>query len=363
MGRWYGRRSIRDGGEGPALASSKIPAPAAATVVYVALTIMVFADTVPRLAAVYGKPKDDYRGAAALIALSSSPDAAVISVGQHSSCRPRSHVLLARDMGRVRILDAAQIDDRFIEELRRTRGAVWAAVFQRPPGGISEEGLEVHRFTGITIARRAESAPGSRDPLAATDALRRWGSAFHSPQVVSRSTFKALATADATRDNILPPPTQALVQATRALREHWTLMPGSSLEGVTMRLEPKGLSTNVVFETARLQPGETYIVRFSYYNPELQGAQRVYVSAHDAGGRWLDIFPTGAGYSCEPANGWRSGAFGFGVPPNAASIVVWLRAKGTGSAEFRDVEVRQIVLVIPHGKGDHAVPLEKAIAR
>jgi hypothetical protein len=181
--------------------------------------------------------------------------------------------------------------------------------------------------------------------------------------VVSRSIFKARATADATRDNILPPPTQALVQATRALREHWTLMPGSSLEGVTMRLEPKGLSTNVVFETARLQPGETYIVRFSYYNPELQGAQRVYVSAHDAGGRWLDIFPTGAGYSCEPANGWRSGAFGFGVPPNAASIVVWLRAKGTGSAEFRDVEVRQIVLVIPHGKGDHAVPLEKAIAR
>jgi hypothetical protein len=125
----------------------------------------------------------------------------------------------------------------------------------------------------------------------------------------------------------------------------------------------KGSSTNVVFETARLQPGETYIVRFSYYNPELQGAQRVYVSAHDAGGRWLDIFPTGAGYSCEPANGWKSGAFGFGVPPNAASMVVWLRAKGTGSAEFRDVEVRQIVLVIPHGKGDHAVPLEKAIAR
>jgi 4-amino-4-deoxy-L-arabinose transferase-like glycosyltransferase len=343
-GRWWDdRRASGRRAGAPARTAPDGYAWAATAVVYVALIVAILVTILPRLAREYNVPKDDYRAAAAHIARSRAPDATVITVGPFSNWATIGlDYYLTGTSTSARVLDATRVDDRFVEKLRRTHGPVWAAVFHGPPGGVSEEGLQVHRFNGITIARPTESGLDSRDPIASASALLHWAGTFHVPQRVSWSVFNALAITDGTRDNLLPSPTQDSGKATGVVKDRWTLWPGSSLAGQAIRLEPRGSLVNAIFSTARLKPGETYVIRFFYRNPDLKGTQQVYVSSHDDGGRWLDIFPTGEGYPCERATEWKSGAFGFSPPPHTTGSVVWLRASGTGSAEFKGVELNEL---------------------
>ena len=39
---------------------------------------------------------------------------------------------------------------------------------------------------------------------------------------------------------------------------------------------------------------------------------------------------------------WNEGAFTWVVPEGTAYLTVWLRATGSGIAEFRNVELRQV---------------------
>jgi hypothetical protein len=99
---------------------------------------------------------------------------------------------------------------------------------------------------------------------------------------------------------------------------------------------------NVTLSTRQLYPGDHYVLFFRYRNSDLQGTQKVYVSTHGADQRWLETFPDGLGYTCPPSTEWTRQGLGFTVPPDTVMSMIWLRATGQGTAEFADVELRQV---------------------
>jgi hypothetical protein len=94
--------------------------------------------------------------------------------------------------------------------------------------------------------------------------------------------------------------------------------------------------------------GDDLLVRFSYRNAGFSGQQLVLISAADAGGHIVQEFPTGQGfpevngYQCLSSTDWTQGAFAFRVPPTTTTLTIWLRATGTGVAEFQDVELLRL---------------------
>src|SRR5207249_3253042 len=66
--------------------------------------------------------------------------------------------------------------------------------------------------------------------------------------------------------------------------EQWVFQPGAALtpDQSAVQLTTHEQEVNVTLDTRRLVPGQTYALFFRYRNPALQGAQRVYVSAHGA---------------------------------------------------------------------------------
>lgn len=94
--------------------------------------------------------------------------------------------------------------------------------------------------------------------------------------------------------------------------------------------------------------GEDLLARFSCRNPGFSGRQLVLISAADSAGRIVQEFPTGQGfpqvngYQCSATSDWTAGGFAFQVPPAATSVTIWLRATGTGVAEFRDVQLLRL---------------------
>lgn len=341
MMQWArGRSSPAPHGSAPGMDPRPGGLPFMTTVAYIGLTVLVLTQSVPRLEASYRAPKDDYRSAAAHILRSTRSDAVVLAVGPYSGFVVAGlEYYLAGNAARIPVLDAVRIDDRFVDRLRHASGPVWAAIFHGPPKEIPTDGFHVERFPGMTIVTRPDSGHG---PIADADLLLRWAGTFHHPQDDSRSVFEALAGLKGTGENLLPAPSHGFTRSPEAVRDQWTLLPGTTLEQDTFRLAPGGSSVNVVFTTGRLRPGGTFVIQFAYRNPQLHGVQRVYVSAHHRDERWLDVFPTGGGYLCDAAQDWKTGAFGFTLPPDTASAIIWLRAVGTGTADYRDVEVRPI---------------------
>ncbi len=56
----------------------------------------------------------------------------------------------------------------------------------------------------------------------------------------------------------------------------------------------------------------------------------------------MDVYPQWDGYTCLPDRDWTSGALAFRVPPTTTSVVIWLRARGQGTAQFDNIELRPV---------------------
>jgi hypothetical protein len=68
------------------------------------------------------------------------------------------------------------------------------------------------------------------------------------------------------------------------------------------------------------------------------GDARVYVSAHDAHGTFIGLYPDNSGYQCQGG----AGAFAFATPRGTVQVKLWLRVTGQGSGDFSAVSLAEV---------------------
>ena len=299
--------------------------PAVSTIAAGVLTLAVAAQLLPITVSALQTPKDGYREAANLIVGSSRSDSVVLAVGTFSD-----HVMIglgyylqARHSS-IALINGAFLDDRSVARIEESRGTVWAAVKTgyAPPTAVdraSTIGLELHRLTGITMIRWPPASATASDRA---KSLLRWASSFEPRDRASAEFLDATQTSPRA-PNLLPP----------------------AAGPVVLRTQGEGTAQQT---TIPVTAGEDLLARFSYRNAGFTGQQLVLISAADSSGHIVQEFPTGQdfpqvnGYQCFSATDWTQGAFAFRVPPTATSLTIWLRATGTGVAEFQDVELLRL---------------------
>jgi len=284
--------------------------------------------TVPALAKSYAIPKDDYRSAAAHIMATSPNDSVVLGLGpySHITVKGLNYYFDLKKAG-VRVFDAHELNDQAVSRLYETHGAVWGAIYPRNDMDLAD--MIATSYTGVTIFR-LRNPTGS--PTAQAIKLLQWAKSFD-PALYNGLTLLVFQSGlGGFGGNLLPGPSG----------DEWQLAGGSSrdLQQQAFDLKPNGPMVNVTLKTRAVHAGETYLLTFKYRNSNLRGEQRVFASAHDTSGAWLEIFPDGAGYQCLSTPDWSTGAFVFTLPRDGDSMIIWLRATGYGAAEFREVELR-----------------------
>jgi mannosyltransferase len=304
--------------------SPRRPPPSFASIAAVILTLAVAAQLVPITVSEFQLPKDEYRAAANLIVGSSRSDSVVLAVGSFSD-----HVMIGLSYylqahhSSIALIDGSYLDDRSVARIEQSRGTVWGAVKTGYPDNdlehASTSGLELHRFTGITVIPWPSGSASAADKA---KSLLRWASTFE-PRDRASSEFLDAAVTRPSAPSLLPAAAEPIV-----LRPHG---------------EASGLPITIPVTT-----GEDLLASFTYRNEGFSGQQLVLISAADPGGHVVQEFPTGQGspqvngYQCLSATDWTQGAFAFRVPPAATSLTIWLRATGTGVAEFQDVKLLRL---------------------
>ena len=312
------------------------------------VALLLLLETVPALAAQYAMPKTDYRDATARIIATGSPNAVVFAVGtcNYFILGPLDYYLWLHHSSIV-VVDGGQLDDRVAARLHQGAGPVWDAIIT----GSGSSGCAVP--VDLAHAPTADLAVTSYDEIALlrvrtrrlgavaqAKTLLRWGSAYQPQLLSSLDLLNVLSSGARIGPNLLPPPS-----TTGKGRDRWSVPSDARAlpDGSGFELGPRGGSmVNVTLTTRHVTAGTHYLLSFSYRNGGLQGEQKVYVSALAPGGQWLSVFPNGAGYSCSPAADPTRGSFAFTAPAGATSLIIWLRATGSGVAAFQTVRLQPV---------------------
>jgi len=312
------------------------------------VALLLLLETVPALAAQYAMPKTDYRDATARIIATGSPNAVVFAVGtcNYFILGPLDYYLWLHHSSIV-VVDGGQLDDRVAARLRWGAGPVWDAIIT----GSGSSGCAVP--VDLAHAPTADLAVTSYDEIALlrvrtrrlgavaqAKTLLRWGSAYQPQLLSSLDLLNVLSSGARIGPNLLPPPS-----TTGKGRDRWSVPSDARAlpDGSGFELGPQGGSmVNVTLTTRHVTAGTHYLLSFSYRNGGLQGEQKVYVSALSPGGQWLSVFPNGAGYSCSPAADPTRGSFALTAPAGATSLIIWLRATGSGVAAFQTVRLQPV---------------------
>jgi 4-amino-4-deoxy-L-arabinose transferase-like glycosyltransferase len=325
--------------------------------------LLLVARTTPALAATYEAPKrvpTEYRQAAQHI-MSQSPAGSLVVVLGMWGIKPeppgivdglRYYFWLYN--ADVTVVDGSRLTERILSSVQAHNGAVWGAVYRWTPGqapfpGTEDAGLNEVEFAGVALLRARQPQPIGDQ----VNTLLRVATPSQPGLVASRSLVDPAFRRSGLGNNILPPAISATLPAAEegplavdGTRDRWLLWPGTALrsraDGFT--LNPSSRSqVNVTLTTERLAPGRFYVMRFRCGAQELNGEQRVYVSLYARDDKFLETFPWGAGYQCSQAEGEGSNAFALKTPDSVGRAVVWLRATGTGTATYADVEMREVL--------------------
>jgi hypothetical protein len=89
--------------------------------------------------------------------------------------------------------------------------------------------------------------------------------------------------------------------------------------------------------TRAATPGQAMVATFQC-SAGAGADPRVYVSAYDARGTFIGLYPGKGGYRC--AGG--PGGFAFATPPGTAQLKLWLRVTGHGSGDYSAVALAEI---------------------
>jgi hypothetical protein len=315
---------------------------AVSKVAFAVLALVVLLQAGTWTATTYALPKDDYRGAAAYIREHSPSGAVVLALGAGPVVFFPESLQYYPDLWSVPVdvQDGRMLDYAAASRIAAGGGAVWVAYYNELSAEQVERAraqrLEVIRFHRVTLLR--DGVGGTIADQAR--AMLRWGSVWEPRLTTSIRLIGVPEGRAALGDNLLPPPAEQGVPSAGG-RPAWEL-PGPlrvAENGTAIVLLPSGGELNAKLNLREVLPGATYLLTFRCGGGAPDLSRQVFVSAHreDA---WLDTFPTGTGYRCR--DGGALQGFAFTVPDEANALTIWLRATGTGSAEYSDVQLREI---------------------
>lgn len=314
-----------------------VPRPATlATLVLVALLLI---QTLPALAASYRTPKDDWRAAAEHIASASPPGSVVLAVGDYTDWTVLClDYYFHRLKAPIQVIDGRLVNADVAAQLASGTSTVWGAVvfpsldqqaLLERPSDVNTEFVDV---TGHIHVVRA--AAGGLSAMDQARTLLRWEAAVM-PQFGALAKVLDLYSGNAQLGpNLLPDPAAA----------GWSVQPGVHVEAGSLTFAPSAATGELnATGSVAVQPGDIYVVSFEWRNAALNGSQKVFVSVFDEKGSTVSIFPTGDGYPCARSDTWTRSYFAFDAPAGAALVAVVLRVNGSGTAEFRNVQLASVV--------------------
>ncbi|HET9494019.1 MAG TPA: glycosyltransferase family 39 protein [Chloroflexia bacterium] len=347
------------------LARLRAPLAWSSRAAFAVCVLLLVARTTPALAASYEAPKrvpTDYRQVARHI-ISQSPAGSLVLVLGMWGIKPEPPSVVGVDglhyyfwlyNADITVVDGSRLTESIVSRVESQNGAVWGAVYSWMPGqapfaGIEEAGLHETEFQGVALLRARQPQP-IRDQV---NTLLRVATPAQPGLVATRSLVDPSFQRSGLGPNILAPArsTQLPVAGEDPLslditRDRWLLWPGTALrsraDGFTLSPSSKS-QVNVTLTTDRIVPGRLYVMRFRCGAQGLSGEQRVYVSLYARDGQFLETFPWGAGFPCSQDEGESARAFALKTPDSVGRAVIWLRATGTGTATYADVEMREVL--------------------
>ena len=313
----------------------------ARAVVMAGLCGLVALDALPADTAAYTRPKgSDYRGAvdAMLEADPGHPVVMVVGANPDWTVSGLDYYSWVRG-SRLTVLDALKVNASDVKALQGG-STIWGAVLNAPdlPSPTTED-ITARLFADIWLLRPAAAQATSIDQVRT---ILSWGASFEPEITASMRLIEVLQGHRTPGPELLPSPTASQREGGPSPLDHWILQPGSSLspDGDAFVLDPGGRSINVYLTTLALKPGRQYLISFSCGTSELAGVASVFAIADGPEGQ--TAFPDGAGYQCRGSPDPDQGVFAFTVPDAGASVTVWLRATGSGTAGFEHVSLRSL---------------------
>jgi len=312
---------------------SRSPIPAiAASVVLIALMLV---QALPALAASYQAPKDDWRTAAQHIAASSPPNSVVLAVGDYSDWTVICLDYYFRRLhASVTTIDVRLVNSDVAATLASGKGAVWGVVIypsaeQRDL--LEAPGPEATQFVDITnhihVVRASDQGLSAMEQASL---LLHWEARVQASSDASAKLLDLYTGKAQLSGNLLPDPYVG----------GWSLQSGVRAEPAALSFAPTAVTGELnATVSAMVEPGETYLVSFEWRNAALHGSQRVLATAFDRRGHLRDAFPPGDGYQCGHSDTWTRSYFAFRAPTDATTAGLFLRVSGSGSAEFRNVQI------------------------
>jgi hypothetical protein len=251
----------------------------------------------------------------------------------------------------IAVIAADRLDAEAASRLLRPETKLWAA-FDFPS---SDEQALLGAQSGLSTSANFSVLEWQTTERLRVEALLKWAAPVDPGVIKSIDLLRVLGGRAEIGGNVLPQPSAS---SREPKVDSWSLDANSTVSGETFALFPasgpepgkwwklwkwlRPASSNVTYSMTKVHAGDRYLIEFRYANSDLSGEQRVFVSTQDINGRFVDIFPDGAGYLCARSVDWKAGEFTLKVPSNAITLTVWLRALGTGEARFEGVTLRPI---------------------
>ena len=303
------------------------------------ILVLLLAQALPALATSYQAPKEDWRTTAQRISASSSKGSVVLAIGAYSDWTVLClHYYFAEMHAPVTIVDGTQLTSDTADLLNGTAGPTWAVIDHPSPAQLSfiarssDVKTDFVDVTGTIHVIRSTDVQATAADQARE--LLQWELPLQ-PALRPSSELLDLGTGAASLgSNVVPDPPGP----------GWLLSPGARIDGGTLSVTPEGvLAESNAFYTASPPPsGSDFLVSFQHRSAGLSGTQSVYAMVFDRSGRVIAVFPNGAGYTCAPSREWTRSYFALTLPKAATSLVLILRADGSGTAHFRGVQISPI---------------------
>ncbi|MFI5283898.1 MAG: glycosyltransferase family 39 protein [Candidatus Dormibacterales bacterium] len=306
------------------------------------ITTLLLVQTVPALASSYQIPKEDYRSAAEHIVSSSPAASMLIPVGNYSDWSLITFGYYLHELhSPLPVVDGSQLTSDTASTLADSSGTVWGVVIFPSAAQLqllSSPGAEQVDFVDVTkTIYLVRATDRGLTPAQQARELLAWEMPLE-PQLRAVGRLMDLLSGQARLGpDLASDPTSATPGA------GWSIQPGVRVDGNALVMAPGAVNAeqNATF-TGQIQAGVDYVVSFEYSNEALSGWQRVYAIALDQSGHGTSTFPSGAGYQALQSSSWSKAAFAFEAPPGTAAVTLILRTHGTGTAQFRSVDLNPV---------------------
>ncbi len=304
---------------------------------------LLLAQALPALAASYQVPKEDYRGAAQHIAAASPPGSVVLAVGAYSDWAVICFQYYFRELhSPVIVVDGLQVTSDTASTLASGVGAAWGVVIFPSPDQLawlqrpSDVKADYVDATGVIhVIRPAASGLSS---VQQAKAILRWEMPLEPRLSASLKLFDLLAGSAQAGPNLVPDLAAGTQNASG-----WSFGPGTSLDGAALVMTPTAGKGRVdATFTRQLSPEDDYVIAFDCRNDGLSGSQTVETIPMDESGRPLQNFPGATAYRCPDTSSWTRSYLPFSPPPGTAGVALVLRVEGSGSAQFRALQLSTV---------------------